>query len=464
MQRVGGNTYSWMIPRAVDSPTWRKRGEMVQLGKSWKQASWALLDKSLILVFGVAFMLLVVAELPDVEFGLQVIAATVVLTLAPLLRFLFLVPMTKFVAEGHETRSTVATGTLLYVGATLVIALLLVLGRPVWAGIFGKPALAAVLVPSAVLMVAGSLRDASIAALEGHRLLRRLFFADLGYYTIAIGALVAWRLSDVPRDAVTIQWVQAVAAGAGSLIGAAVSLRLLAGRPSTRQAQRIGRFGAYSFGSALGATAGQQADSLLAGALLQEQGVASYGAAKLFFRLFNVLSQAINQVTMPLVSKLQAEKRHAELRVLYEKGVWFLTLVLVPGVILLMALAGPLYALFYGERYVDSVPVFRILLLGALALPWVSIGAPFLMGLGQVRKLAVHNWIATLVAIALALWWMPLLGAQGAAWATTGGRLVLMLTLTSLLAPQLGVRLRDLPRRTGDITALVRQLWTRRQG
>jgi O-antigen/teichoic acid export membrane protein len=432
-------------------------------GTSWKQASWALLDKSLILLFGLAFMLLVVAELPAAEFGLQAIAATMVLTLAPLLRFLFLVPMTKYVAEGEATRSIVATGTLLYVLASVAAAAVLWQGRSLWADVFGKPDLAAVLVPTAALLCAGSLRDAAIAALEGHRLLRRLFFADLGYTVTATGALVLWRTSTLPRDAVTIQWIQAAAAGLGSLIALAVGLRLFEGPPTRALARRIGRFGAFSFGSALGSSAGQQADSLLAGALLPETGVASYQAAKLFFRVFNVLSQAINQVTMPLVSRLQAQARSLELRALYEKGVWFLHLVLVPTVILLILLAKPLYGLFYGQRYSDSVPVFRILVLGALMLPWISVGSSFLMGLGKVRQLALHNWMGTAVAVVAALVWMPRFGAEGAAWAATSGRLVLMLAITRVLVPQLGVRLRDLPRRTADATAAVRQAWNRLQ-
>jgi O-antigen/teichoic acid export membrane protein len=107
----------------------------------------------------------------------------------------------------------------------------------------------------------------------------------------------------------------------------------------------------------------------------------------------------------------------------------------------------------------DSVPVFRILLVGALALPWISVGAPFLMGLGRVRQLAVHNWIGTGVAVVAALVSMPRFGAEGAAWATTCGRLVLLVTLTRALLPTLAVRLRDLPRRTGDATAVLRDAW-----
>lgn len=430
-------------------------------GTSWKQASWALLDKSLILLFGLAFMFLVVAELPAEQFGLQAIAATLLLTIAPLLRFLFLVPMTKYVAEGDTTRSIVSTGTLLYVGASVSAAALLFFGRTLWAGLFGKPDLAAVLVPSAALLCVGSLRDASIAALEGHRLLRRLFLADVVYTLAAIGALVFWRLSTAPRDATTIQWIQAAAAGFGSLVAVAASGHLFEGRPTAAWGRRLGGFGAFSFSSALGSSAGQQADSLLAGALLPETGVASYQAAKLFFRVFNVLSQAINQVTMPLVSRLQAQGRGVDLRALYEKGVWFLHLLLVPAVVLLLLLADPLYTLFYGERYADSVPVFRILVLGALLLPWISVGASFLVGLGRVRQLALHNWIATGIAVVAALLWMPRFGAAGAAWAATSGRLVLMLAISRVLVPHLGVRLRDLPRRTADATSAARQAWTR---
>ena len=139
----------------------------MQLERHWRQVSWAVLDKSLPLVFGVGFMLLVVRVLPASELGLQAIASTLLLTTSQLLRFLFLVPLTKVVAEGAEAVRVAATGAAFYLLASAGMALWLALGRDLWAGLFAKPALAAVLLPSAVLLAVGSARDGVSATLEG---------------------------------------------------------------------------------------------------------------------------------------------------------------------------------------------------------------------------------------------------------------------------------------------------------
>ena len=427
----------------------------MQLEKHWRAATWALLDKSLILVFGLAFMLVVVRALPEAEFGLQAIASTVLLTLAPLLRMLFLVPSTKFVAEGGEVERIAVTGTLLYVAACACMAAVLVAGRDAWAAMFDKPDLAAVLLPSGVLLLVGSGRDAAIATLEGHRLLRRVFLADLAYYALAVGGLLAWRWLDAPRDAATVQWVQAAAAGAGSLLALGAAARQLAGRPAAVQARRILGFGRYAFGSGLGSNVGQQADSLLAGALMPERGVAAYQAAKLFFRVFNVVAQALGQLLMPLVSRLQAQGRLHDVRTLFEKSACFTHLALVPVIGMLLLLATPLYALFYGDRYREDVGVFRILLLAALTVPLASTVAPFLMGLGRVRGLLVITWLGTLAAIAAALAWIPTYGAAGAAWANLAGRLVVVVGIAAVLRAALRFRVRDVLGRTRDATHFV---------
>jgi hypothetical protein len=87
-------------------------------------------------------MLLVVRVLPADELGLQAIASTVLLTVAQMLRFWVLLPLTKFVAEGTEVRHVAATGLALYVFAIALLALAIGAGRGFWADLFDKPALA----------------------------------------------------------------------------------------------------------------------------------------------------------------------------------------------------------------------------------------------------------------------------------------------------------------------------------
>jgi O-antigen/teichoic acid export membrane protein len=430
----------------------------VQFERNWRRVAWAVMDKSLPLAYGIGFLLLVVRVLPPEEFGLQGIASTLLLTISQLLRFLLLVPLTKYVAEGREPERVAATGMLLYVLASAGTALLLGAARTVWADAFGKPALAAVLLPSASLLLVGSARDAATATLEGHRRLRALFWTDCSYYAVALGALGLWRWGGgAPRTAVAIQWVQAAVAAAGSLLAVAVTHRSLAARPTRREAERIVAFGRYSFGSGLGATLGQQADTLLAGRLMDARGVASYQVAKLFFRVFNVLAQAINQVLMPLVSRLHVAGRQRDVRVLYEKSVCFLHLALLPILAGLVVLAPQLYRLFFGDRYAASIPVFRILVASAATLPFASVGSPFLVGLGRVRSLVWITWLGTGLGIGLALLWIPRLGPTGAALAVLVAAVAGMVARTWVLRRILGFGLVDVAARTRDAVAFARR-------
>ena len=429
----------------------------MQFEKNWRRVSWALLDKSLPIFFGLGFLLLVVRTLPPEELALQAIASTVVLTVAQLLRFMILVPLIKYVAEGREAARTAATGALLYAGGSCVVALLLAAGAGTWAAVFSKPALATVFVPSAVLLAVGSLRDAGNATLEGERRLRTLFGVDAGYYAVAVAALGVWYLRDAPRTAELVQWIQAWAAGVGSLLTLVVVRGHMLARPAGAALRRLLPFGRYSFGFGLATTLSQHADTLLAGALMDARDVATYHVARQFFRIFNVVAQAVSQVLMPLVSKLQGESRHDDVRVLYEKSVCFLHLALVPAVVALWWAAPALYQLFYGDTYAQGVGVFRILVLAALTLPFASVGSPFLVGLGRVSSLLWITWTVFAVGLGLAWMWIPRYGAAGAAATVLAASVVGMLLRTWVLRRLLGFALRDVAGRWRDAAAFLRR-------
>jgi O-antigen/teichoic acid export membrane protein len=428
-----------------------------RLGAHWRLVSWAVLDKSLQLVFGVAFVLLVVRALPRAEFGLQGLASTILLTLSQLFRALLLVPLVKFVGEGAAAGRVAATGAALYVAASVAAAAALAAGRTTWAGLFDKPELAAVLLPSACLLAVGAARDAAVASLEGLRRLRAVFCLDGAYYGLAILGLAAWRWTEAPRAAVAVQWVQAGAAGLGSIVAVVATRRHLLRRLGRAEAGRILRFGGSFLGSGLGATLAQQADALLAGRLLDTGGVASYNLAKQLFRVFNVLAQAINQVLLPVVSRLQAAARPGDLRVLFEKSVCFLTLALLPCCALLAALTGPVLDLLFRGRYADCVPVFQILVASALALPLASVGSSFLVGLGRLGSLLVITWTGLALGIALTLLWIPRWGASGAALAVLVAAAYGAATRAWVLRSILRFRLRDVAWRTRDVVAFARR-------
>jgi O-antigen/teichoic acid export membrane protein len=429
----------------------------VRLDAHWRTLSWAGLDKSLQLVYGIAFLLLVLRALPREEYGLQGLAMAIQLTLSQFFRSLWLVPLIKFVAEKRQPGRIVSTGMLLHVGACASAALVLWSGRDVWAGLFEKPPLAAVLVPTAALLLLSSPRDAVISSLEGQRRLRAVFFLDAAYFVIATAGLMVWRHSAWPREAALVQWVQAAAAFVGMLLALVVAGREVL-RPASRvEARRIFHFGLGSLASGLGATLQQQGDTLLAGRLMDASGVATYNAAKMIFRVFNALAQAVNQVMMPLVSRLETAGRRDDLRVLFEKSVCFLSLALWPLCILLIVGASPLLDALFAGRYMESVRPLQILVASALTLPLATIGSSYLTGLGRLRSLTWMTWAGVVIALGLATVWIPAHGPSGAAAATLVAAVFGMLVRTLALRRHVGFRLAGIAARRRDAFEFVRQ-------
>jgi O-antigen/teichoic acid export membrane protein len=211
------------------------------------------------------------------------------------------------------------------------------------------------------------------------------------------------------------------------------------------------------FGSGAAATLQQQADQLLAGALMDARGVAVYGAAKYFFRAYNLVAQAIAQVTMPVASRLHAAGRREDLRVLFEKAVCFLYLSFIPLSLALLICARPLFGFLFQGRYDESVPAFRVLVISGLTLPLASVGSPFLTGLGEVRALLWISWTGFLVGLGLAWAWIPRWGPVGAASALLVAAVVGMLARAWVLRPLLGFSFWGIASRTRDAAEFFRR-------
>ena len=425
-------------------------GAGLRLGSHWRLLSWAVLDKSLPLGFGLAFVLLVLRALPKEQFALQGLAAILVLTASQLLRSLCLVPLIRAVAESGPGR-VASAGAWLYSGGSALVAVAMAAGAPWWEQLFQKADLAAVLLPSAVLLCVGSPRDAVISTYEAQRRLRTVFWLDAAYYALAVLGLVIWRFAPaMPRSAVSVQWVQAVAAGLATGFSLLCARQALFVRPGRAEVRRILEFGRVYLGSGFGATLSQSADQWVAGRLMDKPGLAAYLAAKMLFRGFNLVAQAMSQVLMPTVAKLQSERRVADLVALFEKSVCFVTLALVPICALLYFGTGWMLDVLLNGRYREAVPAFRILVLSALTLPIASVGSPFLTGLGRLRSLLWITWTGLFLGVGLAVWWIPAHGPEGAATATAVAAVYGMLARAAVLRRDVPFRLRGIVSRVGD--------------
>jgi O-antigen/teichoic acid export membrane protein len=185
-----------------------------------------------------------------------------------------------------------------------------------------------------------------------------------------------------------------------------------------------------------------QADIFIAGRALDTHRLGIYTTALFLSQiLVNKFVPALNEVAFPAYARLQADR--AAVAWSFAKSVRIIMLAAMPFCIGLAITAEPLVLTMLGAKWVEAVPVVRLL---GLAMPFVTLQilyAPATNALGRPR-------IAAYVSAAGALI-MPVAfligvrhGPVGMAWAWLGGFPLLTLIASALSLPVIGVRPRDL--------------------
>lgn len=167
-------------------------------------------------------------------------------------------------------------------------------------------------------------------------------------------------------------------------------------------------------------------------------GVANYESAYKLLEVSRVAVRPLNLIFFPIAARLVVREDWAALRRLVRRlvlGVGALGLV---ATLVVTALAGLLVPLIWGSRYLDAVPILRVLYLTAAPL-YVGFVASFVAyalhlerpTLRILAAAAVLNLVANAVAI-------PLAGPIGAAWTTLATELFIAGWLLLLIRRHLG--------------------------
>ena len=129
-----------------------------------------------------------------------------------------------------------------------------------------------------------------------------------------------------------------------------------------------------------------------------------------------MVSQAASIVLFPKVSSMTDEKLRKEFTPIVSRNVLLITGV---GAIIVFFLSKKLILLLYSNAYQSSIRPLQILLLGIVALSAQRIIAHDFSGRGKPILNAYLSAISLIVNICLNFVWIPKIGIEGAAWAST---------------------------------------------
>jgi O-antigen/teichoic acid export membrane protein len=371
-------------------------------------------------------------RLGDTQFGLWALIGAVI-GQGEMLDFGIKAALTKYAAEFHsqgeygQARRLIATSFLLYCGLGLLALLAAATVAPIFPHLFNVPpseqgtAMIVVLLMGVQLAVTlpGSASGAVLWGLHRYGLVNALIMTSTvlsAVITVTVllagGGLIAMVAAGIPL-------------AFGMLGGGIYLLNLVAPelRLSLTEARRdlvrsVVSFSSATFTIETAASLQIKFNEIIIGAFMPVSAVGPYSLAR---RMSDVPQTAAAQTIggyIPLASELQAGGSTDRLRALYLVGSRVALAVCVPLAAVLIALAGPLLALWLGPQYSQYAPIVVILTLTSVASITRQPGGLIVQGMGRHHRLAVAYVCAALANVAIAILLVRPYGLLGVAVAT----------------------------------------------
>jgi O-antigen/teichoic acid export membrane protein len=186
-----------------------------------------------------------------------------------------------------------------------------------------------------------------------------------------------------------------------------------------------------------------------------------YAAGKIIFRFYNIVSQATQVVLLPLISRLDVTGQREELRTLAEKAICFLFLALLPFHLLFFAGSEVILDMIYHGKYNNAAPILRWLVLGAIFLPWGTVGSNVQLGMGQPKVSFLFVGLVAVFNIFANLLLLPAIGLSGAAVATALTMMFGAVLQTLYMRRAIRLRWRGIWQRRLDALNFGRMYWTK---
>jgi len=390
----------------------------MKFGSHLGKGLWAVAVKALPVVNGVATVFLVIRALPQREYGAFVLVQTVFAFGVALANALALMPLIKYAAEKRDAGPYLAAS--LFINAAffaLVSVVTLALGGPFTALVAGegRDAAAALLPWLPALFATVWYRNFAVALLQASYSLPRIFAIDAAHLLGIPAGVLAMRALGRFETAEDLLGIIVGAQVLSTIVAAVLTRREMAVRMPLRRdvLGEIWRFGRFTFGGTAFYAVFAQLDVFFVSAGGGLVAAATYNAAKVFMKVFDLVAQVVQMFLIPFSSKRSAAGDTGGLRTAAEKTIAFTTIVLFPVFLAMALFPEELLRILYGEKYLQGAWIVRVLSLMALVTPWAAVTSSCLVGVGRVKTGFWMSIVLVLVSTPLYALLTPMLGGTG---------------------------------------------------
>ena len=390
----------------------------MEFGKYIGKGIWGLADKALPVIYGLAYVVLVIRVLPAEEFGNFVLIQEIFLVISGLATAFALQPLLKYAAEGSDDLKQVVSAALpLNIAFVTVASLLCVAGKDLIGAALNSPSLSPLMLYVPAMLVASFIRNFTLTLLQSRYRFQEVFWVDAVHF---LGApLGIWVVSRMHMfdTALALILINVASLSASSLLGLILARRLfrVTLRPLREEIRKVWDYGKYSVGGNFSYLVYSRADTFLLAMFTGPVPVAAYNSVKVFTRVYEMVSQVVQMFILPATSRLSILGDKRSLKVMVEKAILFFTVAMLPVFILFLAAPPLLIGILYQGKYLEAIPTLQVFSLLALIAPLLFIGTNVLMGLGEARLSFVLGAQMLGISLVCYLVLIPLFGGTGAA-------------------------------------------------
>ena len=419
---------------------------------------WTLATRGTNALYGIFFIFIVLRLLPGEEYGKFALIRDTYLIIFTLSVTLGMAPMVKYFYDNEDRAALQSHALLLTAGFSLLVIILLGLFRHRIGELLNNPDFSTQFVFIPLLMLA------SFGKLYANELCRATHKIKLIFYTEALYfssnlLLISWLIFSgtfhtAPHVLIPMVISYSLSSGLGLwMVRSDISLQLTWRKDTF---SRLLEYGRFSFGHGLVGQIIERMNIYIVSSLLGLQAVATLDAVKNFLRVYELYKQSIALIGFPAFSRLHGEGRFIDLRSLYEKGVFFSYILLLPAILFYWLSADFLFDFILKGKYPEGAFLLRIFSLAGLLTLWQALGDSLIFGIGVPKFPFYVRIIAAVVSLTLHIILVNMLGLIGAVYAYLATLALSSILITAYVKRKTGFTFSGIFSRWKDLAVFVR--------
>ncbi len=386
----------------------------MNLKKHFGTFSWAVASRFLQLFYGLSFLVVVIPALPVEEHGRYALIFTIFLQLSLLNKYLILNPMIRFGAEAGQFDRMLRTGMYLNGMLYLIFASAIFIASPLIASMLRISVTEVNLV--IVLLTVFWIRDFMYCLNQILYRTGRIFFIEAIYWLGSSVGFIYFASLNRLVESTTVLEINIIAALASTIISLMLGLGglKLFGKIKLEDTKKILAYGFDTLGIGLSNSFIYGIDIWIIGVIYTPKEVGIYNGAKAVWRVLSSINQAVGMLVLPYAARLKSENNSLKLRELFEKVTAYSWVGLTAAACIGILFCDSFYHFFLGGRYMGSILILQIMLIGAPFEGIFNVSGNILYGLGEARtvaKISLKGAMILLVLLFPAIYFFQGIGA-----------------------------------------------------